>query len=161
MHTAVAGAAVINGGRFLPPTFFPRSREEADRVATRVIRPETSDKMRYLFRLNNTPGSGGSGSKADVPGYLVGGKTGTAEKLEGGRYSGNKRFNSYLSAFPMDDPQYQVLVVLDEPKAEKEVGAATAGLNAAPTVGAIIRRIAPMLGVMPRYDQTKPIVASN
>ena len=161
MHTAVAGAAVVNGGRFLPPTFFPRSREEADRVATRVIRPETSDKMRYLFRLNNTPGSGGSGSKADVPGYLVGGKTGTAEKLEGGHYSGNKRFNSYLSAFPMDDPQYLVLVVLDEPKAEKEVGAATAGLNTAPTVGAIIRRIAPMLGVMPRYDQTKPIVASN
>ena len=161
MHTAVAGAAVINGGRFLPPTFFPRSREEADKVATRVVRPETSDKMRYLFRLNNTPGSGGSGSKADVPGYLVGGKTGTAEKLEGGRYSGNKRFNSYLAAFPMDDPQYLVLVVLDEPKAEKEVGAATAGLNTAPTVGAIIRRIAPMLGVMPKYDQTKPIVASN
>ena len=161
MHTAVAGAAVVNGGRFLNPTFFPRSRDEAEKVAVRVLKPETSDKMRYLFRLNNTPGSGGSGSKADVPGYLVGGKTGTAEKLEGGRYSGNKRFNSYLAAFPMDDPQYLVLVVLDEPKPEKDVGAATAGLNAAPTVGAIIRRIAPMLGVMPRYDQAKPAVASN
>jgi len=161
MHTAIAGAAVINGGLFRDPTFFPRSREEADKVATRVLKPETSDKMRYLFRLNNTPGSGGSGSKADVPGYLVGGKTGTAEKVEHGRYSGNKRFNSYLSAFPMDDPRYLVLVVLDEPKAEKEVGAATAGLNAAPTVGAIIRRIAPMLGVMPKYDPPKPILASN
>jgi cell division protein FtsI (penicillin-binding protein 3) len=60
----------------------------------------------------------------------------------------------------MDDPQYLVLVVLDEPKSEKEVGAATAGLNTAPTVGAIVRRIAPMLGVMPRYDQPKPIAAS-
>lgn len=161
MHTAVAGAAVVNGGFFISPTFFKRTREEAEKIAVRVIRPETSDKMRYLFRLNNTPGSGGSGSKADVPGYLVGGKTGTAEKLENGRYSGNKRFNSYLSAFPMDDPQYVVLVVLDEPKAEKDVGAATAGLNTAPTVGAIIRRIAPILGVMPRYDQGKPTVASN
>jgi cell division protein FtsI (penicillin-binding protein 3) len=83
MHTAVAGAAVVNGGRYLAPTFFKRSREEADKLAVQVIRPETSDKMRYLFRLNNTPGSGGSGSKADVPGYLVGGKTGTAEKIEG------------------------------------------------------------------------------
>lgn len=161
MHTAVAGAAVINGGRFIQPTFFKRTREEADKVAVQVLKPETSDKMRYLFRLNNTPGSGGSGSKADVPGYLVGGKTGTAEKIEHGRYSGNKRFNSYLAAFPMDDPQYLVLVVIDEPKPEKDIGAATAGLNAAPTVGAIIRRIAPMLGVMPRYDQPKPIVASN
>ncbi len=161
MHTAVAGAAVVNGGLYISPTFFKRTREEAEKVAVQVIRPETSDKMRYLFRLNNTPGSGGSGSKADVPGYLVGGKTGTAEKLENGRYSGNKRFNSYLSAFPMDDPRYVVLVVLDEPKAEKDVGAATAGLNTAPTVGAIIRRIAPILGVMPRYDQGKPTVASN
>ncbi len=161
MHTAVAGAAVINGGRFISPTFFRRTPEEATKVARQVIRSETSDKMRYLFRLNNTPGSGGSGSKADVPGYLVGGKTGTAEKLENGHYSGNKRFNSYLAAFPMDDPQYLVLVVLDEPKAEKEVGAATAGLNAAPTVGAIVRRIAPMLGVMPKYEPAKPIVAAN
>jgi cell division protein FtsI (penicillin-binding protein 3) len=161
MHTAVAGAAVVNGGLYHNPTFFPRTREEADKVAERVLRPETSEQMRYLFRLNNTPGSGGSGSRADVPGYLVGGKTGTAEKIENGRYAGNKRFNSYLSAFPMDDPRYVVLVVLDEPKAEKEVGAATAGLNTAPTVGAIIRRIAPMLGVMPRYDQPKPILASN
>lgn len=161
MHTAIAGAAVVNGGHLIEPTFFRRTREEAAKVAVQVIKPETSEKMRYLFRLNNTPGSGGSGSRADVPGYLVGGKTGTAEKIENGRYASNKRFNSYLAAFPMDDPQYVVLVVLDEPKPEKDVGAATAGLNAAPTVGAIIRRIAPMLGVMPRYDLPKAAVASN
>ncbi len=161
MHTAIGGAAVLNGGLLIEPTFFKRTREEAEKVAVQVIKPETSDKMRYLFRLNNTPGSGGSGSRADVPGYLVGGKTGTAEKIENGRYASNKRFNSYLAAFPMDDPQYVVLVVLDEPKPEKEVGVATAGLNTAPTVGAIIRRIAPMLGVMPRYDLPKPAIASN
>ncbi len=163
MHTAVAGAAVINGGLYLDPTFYPRTRELAETEAHRVLRPETSDKMRYLFRLNATPGSGGSGSKANVPGYRVGGKTGTAEKIENGRYSGNKRFNSFLAAFPMDDPQYVVLTVLDEPKAEAGgEGPATAGLNAGATAGAIIRRIAPLLGVMPKYDlPAKGAVASN
>jgi cell division protein FtsI (penicillin-binding protein 3) len=163
MHTAVAGAAVVNGGLFLDPTFYPRTREEAEKLAHRVIRPETSDKMRYLFRLNATPGSGGSGSKANVPGYRVGGKTGTAEKIENGRYAGNKRFNSFLAAFPMDDPQYVVLTVLDEPKAEAGgEGPATAGINAGAAAGAIIRRIAPLLGVMPKYDPpAKGAVASN
>lgn len=161
MHTAVAGAAVVNGGTFLDPTFYPRSAEEAAKLAARVLRPETSDKMRHLFRLNATPGSGGSGSKADVAGYRVGGKTGTAEKLENGHYAGNKRFNSFLAAFPMDDPRYVVLAVLDEPKAEVGEGPATAGLNTAAAVGNIVRRIAPLLGVMPKYDGPKGAVASN
>ena len=158
MHTAIAGVAMINGGRLLTPTFFPRTRAEADKVAEQVIRPETSEKMRYLFLANATPGSGGSGSKAQVPGYLVGGKTGTAEKVENGHYNAGKRFNSFLAAFPMDEPKYLVLTVLDEPKSEAGTGGpATAGLNAAVAAGAIIRRIAPMLGVMPRYDQPKPV----
>lgn len=163
MHTAVAGAAVINGGLYIDPTFYPRTREEAEKLAHRVLRPETSDKMRYLFRLNATPGSGGSGSRANVPGYRVGGKTGTAEKIENGKYSTNRRFNSFLAAFPMDDPQYVVLTVLDDPKAESGgEGPATAGLNAGAAAGAIIKRIAPLLGVMPKYDvSTKGTVASN
>ncbi|MER2605855.1 MAG: penicillin-binding protein 2 [Siculibacillus sp.] len=161
MHTAVAGAAVVNGGLFIDPTFYPRSPEEAERLAVRVLRPETSDKMRHLFRLNATPGVGGSGAKADVAGYRVGGKTGTAEKLENGHYSGNKRFNSFLAAFPMDDPRYVVLTVLDEPHAEVGEGPATAGLNTAVAAGNIVRRIAPMLGVMPKYDLPKAAVASN
>ncbi len=162
MHTAVAGAAVVNGGWFADPTFYPRTIEETRFKATQVLRPETSDKMRYLFLLNATSGTGGSGSRAAVPGYRVGGKTGTAEKLEHGKYSGNKRFNSFLAAFPMDDPQYLVLTVLDEPKAEAGgEGPATAGLNAGAAAGDIIRRIAPLLGVMPKYDVPKGSVASN
>jgi cell division protein FtsI (penicillin-binding protein 3) len=149
MHTAVATIPLVNGGRYLPPTFLPRTRAEVDKLAVQVIRPETSEKMRYLFRLN---AERGSGKRADVEGYRVGGKTGTAEKIENGRYSGNKRFNSFLAAFPMDEPRYVVLVVLDEPKAEKDTDPATASLNAAPTVSNIVRRIAPMLGVMPRFD---------
>lgn len=161
MHTAIAGAAMINGGRLFTPTFFPRTREEADRIARQVIRPETSDKMRYLFLQNATPGSGGSGSKAAVAGYRVGGKTGTAEKIDHGRYNAGKRFNSFLAAFPMDDPQYLVLTVLDEPKSENGDGPATAGLNAAQAAGNVIRRIAPMLGVMPKYDLAPASVAAN
>jgi cell division protein FtsI (penicillin-binding protein 3) len=147
LATAVADAALVNGGLLIPPTFEPRSRAQALAVAKQVIRPETSAQMRYLLRLNVEEGSG---RQAAVPGYMVGGKTGTAEKVENGRYSANKRLNSFLAAFPMDDPQYVVLVVIDEPQPEQPGQSATASLNAAPTVAAIIRRSAPMLGVAAR-----------
>ena len=150
MQTAVAAAAVVNGGTLLPPTFLPRSEREAQDLGTRVVSDDVSRMMRYLFRLNVLKGSG---RRADVPGYTVGGKTGTAEKIENGRYVRNKRRNTFLSAFPMDDPRYVVLVVLDEPKPEREGIGATAGLNTAPTVGAIVRRAAPMLGVMPQFGK--------
>ena len=146
MQTAAAGAALINGGYFITPTFLPRSAEQAAAIARPVIRPETSELLRRLFRLNVIKGSG---KRAAVPGYSVGGKTGTANKVVNGRYSDDKRRNAFLAGFPMDDPQYLVLVVIDEPEPEEPGMGATAGLNAAPTVGNIVRRIAPMLGVEP------------
>ena len=151
MSTAVADAALVNGGWLIPPTFEPRTEAEAKALAVQVVKPSTSDQLRYLFRLNVEKGSGRS---ADVPGYMVGGKTGTAQKVENGRYSANKRLNSFLAAFPIDAPQYVVLVVLDDPQAEKQGGGSTAGSNAAPVVGAIIRRSAALLGVEPRDDAT-------
>ncbi len=151
MQTAVADCALVNGGFLIPPTFEPRTVEEARKLAVRVVSPHTSDQLRYLFRLNVEKGSG---RNANVPGYMVGGKTGTAQKVVDGRYSANKRLNSFLAAFPIDNPQYVVLVVLDDPQAEKQGGGATAGSNAAPTVGAIIRRSAALLGVEPRDDAT-------
>jgi len=159
LQTAVADAALVNGGFLIPPTFQPRTAAEAERLAVRVVSPETSAQMRYLLRLNVEKGSG---KRAEVPGYAVGGKTGTAEKVENGRYSANKRLNSFLAAFPMDDPQYAVLVVLDEPKAEKQGGGTTAASNAAPTVGAVIRRAAALLGVQPRNDtEMSTLLVSN
>ena len=159
LQVAVADAALVNGGKLISPTFLPRTREEADKVAVQVVSSETSGLMRDLFQMNVEKGTG---TRAAVPGYLVGGKTGTAEKVEGGRYVGNKRLNSFLAAFPMDDPQYVVLVVLDEPKPEKEGAGATAGLNAAPTVGAVIRRSAALLGVKPRtVDPNGVVLVSN
>jgi len=105
--------------------------------------------MRYLFRLNV---ENGSGRRAEVDGFFVGGKTGTAEKVINGRYSGDHRFNAFLGAVPMDDPEYVVLVIIDEPKPEDGQPSATAGLNAAPTVGRVIRRAVPLLGLTPRYE---------
>lgn len=158
MQTAVAGAALINGGILVPPTFLPRTQEEAAKLARRVMAPETSATMRHLFRLNVLKGSG---KRADVAGYGVGGKTGTAEKVVNGRYSSNKRRNAFLAGFPMDAPKYLVLVVLDEPQSEKPGMGATAGLNTAPTAGNIVRRIAPMLGIEPKvFDpETEPAMA--
>ena len=152
MQAAVAAAALVNGGHLIPPTFFPRTAEEANSLGTQVLDPETSRKMRYLMRLNVTKGSG---KRAEVKGYYVGGKTGTAEKVVGGKYSSSKRLNTFLSAFPMDEPRYVVMVTLDEPKAAEGASGATAGVNAAPTVGAVIARIAPMLGVLPRPEDAE------
>jgi cell division protein FtsI (penicillin-binding protein 3) len=149
LQTAMAAAALMNGGKLIQPTFLPRTAEEADAVSVPVVKEETSEAMRYLFRMNVQKGSG---RQAGVPGYDVGGKTGTAEKVVNGRYSSDKRFNAFLAAFPIREPKYVVLVILDEPKPEKGKGGATAGSNAAPTVSAIIRRSAVFLGVKPDFS---------
>jgi cell division protein FtsI (penicillin-binding protein 3) len=140
---------LINGGMARPPTFLKRTKEEADVLAHRIVKPETSEKMRYLFRLNVLDGTA---SKADVIGYRVGGKTGTAEKVINGRYSKEKSLATFIGAFPMDHPKYAVFVMLDEPHATPETfGFATAGWNAVPTAAKIIERIAPLLGVTPKF----------
>ncbi|MHA1188947.1 MAG: peptidoglycan D,D-transpeptidase FtsI family protein [Alphaproteobacteria bacterium] len=149
LQTAVAAAALMNGGKLIPPTFRPRSVAEAEAVADPVISPRTSEIMRKLMRLNVLKGTG---RRAAVPGYIVGGKTGTAEKVVNGVYVSSKRRNAFLASFPMDKPRYLVLIVIDEPKPERAGIGATAGLNAAPTTAAIIRRIAPMLGIQPNLE---------
>lgn len=145
---------IINGGMSIPPTFLRRSKEEAQVLAHRIVKPETSEKMRYLFRLNVTDGTA---SKADVIGYRVGGKTGTAEKVVNGRYSKEHSLTTFIGAFPMDHPKYAIFIMLDEPKALPETyGFATAGWNAVPTAAKIIERVAPLLGVTPVFtDEDK------
>jgi cell division protein FtsI (penicillin-binding protein 3) len=142
----------------IPPTLLPRSEPAALELSKRVITTRTSHLMRYLYRLNVEKGSG---RRSEVAGYRVGGKTGTAEKVVNGKYSSNKRFNVFLAGFPIDDPQYVVMVFLDEPKPEKGKHSATAGMNAAPVVAQIIRRSAPLLGVKPKFlDREGPLFAS-
>ncbi|MCJ8518424.1 cell division protein FtsI (penicillin-binding protein 3) [Pseudorhizobium tarimense] len=148
LQTAVAGAALVNGGKLIEPTFLPRTREEADQVAKQVLKPSTSDSMRFLFHWN---GVKGSGKNARVEGFNVGGKTGTADKVVNGRYVHDKNFNAFLAAFPIDDPQYVVLTFIDEPKTDKGNGAALAGNSAAPMAHDIISRSAAILGVKPKF----------
>jgi cell division protein FtsI (penicillin-binding protein 3) len=142
--------AVMNGGYLIPPTFLKRSEEEAKALAKKVLKPETSEKMRYLMRLNAEIGTA---KKADVKGYYIGGKTGTSEKVVNGHYSKKQVLNSFTAIVPADNPQFQVLVMLDEPKALPEThGFITSGWNAVPTGGKVIARIAPLLGIEPRFD---------
>lgn len=148
LQTAAAAAALVNGGKLLTPTFLPRSEIEAEASATHVISQATSDKMRYLLRLNGTDGSGRNGQ---VPGYRVGAKTGTSEKIIDGKYSKDRNFNAFLAAFPMDDPQYVVLVTIDDAKKVEGVPGRTAAWNAGPMTGEIIRRTAAILGVDPDF----------
>jgi cell division protein FtsI (penicillin-binding protein 3) len=148
---AVMGvAALMNGGILIPPTFLKRSEAEAQALGTRVIKPETSEIMRYLMRLNVEKGTA---AKADVPGYYIGGKTGTADKVVFGRYSKTKVLTDFMAVLPADHPRYLLLIMLDEPKATPEThGFKTSGWNAVPTGGAVVARIAPLLGIAPRLD---------
>ena len=144
LHMAMAGAAIVNGGKLVHPTLV---RRPADEVVpyTRVVSEETSHQMRDLLRLVVT---NGTGMKADVPGYPVAGKTGTAEKVVAGVYAHTKLLSSFMGVFPAQHPEYLVLIILDEPQGTKQTsGFATAGWTAAPTAGNVIRRIAPLLNV--------------
>lgn len=150
LQAMMANAALVNGGLLIPPTFTKRTEEEAMRLATRVLKPDTSEKMRYLMRLNAEKGTA---RRADVDGFYVGGKTGTSEKVVNGRYVRNKLLNTFTAVFPADQPRYLLLVMLDEPQVIPETnGYATSGWNAAPTAGLIIARIAPLLAITPRFD---------
>src|SRR5438445_7514735 len=142
--------ALVNGGYLIPPTFMKRTEQEAMALAKRVIKPETSEKMRFLMRLNAEIGTA---KKADVNGYYIGGKTGTAEKVINGHYAKKRVLNAFTAILPADNPRYQLLIMLDEPQPLKEtIGFITSGWNAVPTGGNVIARIAPLLGIEPRFN---------
>jgi cell division protein FtsI (penicillin-binding protein 3) len=153
IQLASAMMPLVNGGIAVPLTFLPRSREEGMSIGTRVLRRETSEAMLSLLRLNVLKGTG---KRAEAEGYRVGGKTGTAEKVVGRHYSTSALLTTFLAAFPTDAPEYVVLVMLDEPqRVAASKNEATAGVNAAPTAGRIIKRIASILGVAPKLDDDK------
>lgn len=146
LHLSTGVSALINGGIFFQPTLL-RPDDARPPAGERVVSSKTSAAMRKLMRLTVTMGTG---KKAEVPGYWIGGKTGTAEKAAGGGYARKALLSSFVSGFPMTEPRYVILVMIDEPKGTKETyGYATGGWTAAPTVGRIVERIAPMLGVLP------------
>lgn len=150
LQTAVGTAALMNNGWLIEPTFLKRTKEQALKHAKKVLQDKTSQNMRYLYQLNSHIGSG---RNAQVKGYRVGGKTGTAEKVENGKYSKTKNFNSFLAAFPIDNPSYVVLTIIDEPQPEEGRRSATAAMNAGPMLANIIRRSASFLEIKPDFEK--------
>ena len=160
IQAVMAVCALVNGGTMMKPTFLPRTQAEADKAGHRVISEQTSESMRYLMRSNATHGSA---SFANIPGYYVGGKTGTADKIIHGHYSQNRVFNTFMAITPADKPKYLYLTIYDDPQAlPEDHGYHTAAYNAGRVAGALIRRVEPLEGVPPRKEpptQPFPIIA--
>jgi cell division protein FtsI (penicillin-binding protein 3) len=143
LRFAASAAAIVNGGREITPTFI---KTDADRRGAQLIKPQTSEEMRNLLRYVVT---NGTGKNANVEGYDVGGKTGSAQVPgPGGRYIPHALRTSFFAAFPIDNPRYVVFVLLDQPHGIAAThGLALAGESAAPLAERVIARIAPLLGV--------------
>jgi cell division protein FtsI (penicillin-binding protein 3) len=151
LQLAMGYATLFDNGVYHAPTILKRGPGNPLPPGRRVFSEETSYKMRALLRLVVMKGTG---KKADAPGYRIGGKTGTAQKLINGRYSNTINITSFAGVFPMDDPRYVIVVMLDEPHATKDTyGFTTAGWNVAPVVSRTVSRIAPMLGVAPDMNR--------
>ena len=150
LHLANGYATLVNGGIYRAPTLLKRDAA-AVQPGRRVFSERTSMELRRLLRLVVTKGTG---RKADVPGYRVGGKTGTAEKIENGRYVRGQNVVNFAAVFPVDAPRYVVVAMIDDPRGSKSTyGFRTAGMVVAPTINNIIRRIAPPLGVVPEPNR--------
>lgn len=151
---AQAAAATMNGGYLRPLTL--RKYDPAQPLkGERVFSANTSRQMLDLMRVNVLKGTGG---KANVPGLRVGGKTGSAEKVIGGRYDRTKLLSSFVAVFPTDgnveDDRYMVMIMVDEPTGNKDTfGLRTGGWVAAPVAGRVIDRIAPFLNVTRKDDK--------
>ncbi|RED16420.1 peptidoglycan D,D-transpeptidase FtsI family protein [Parasphingopyxis lamellibrachiae] len=156
LHLANSYATLVNGGVYRPLTLM-RLPSDAVPEGERVFSETTSDQMRGLLRLIVQEGTG---RNADADGYRVGGKTGTAEKASEGGYRRNALISTFAAAFPMDDPQYVIVIMLNEPRGDAGTGgASTAGWTAAPVVSRVVSRIGPLLGVIP--SETRDIDTAN
>jgi cell division protein FtsI (penicillin-binding protein 3) len=153
LQLASAVAALVNGGVYRPATLL-KQRRGLPPEGKRVLKAETSRQMRELMRLVVRSGTG---RKADAVGYIVGGKTGTAEKVAGGGYRNKAIISSFVGAFPINAPRYVVLALLDEPKGNASTSFyATGGWVAAPVVKRVVRRMAPLLGLAPATGEDAP-----
>lgn len=160
LHIANTGVAIVNGGTLYKPTLLAQNPGDAPIEGVRVMQQSTSDTMRKILRYIVTSGTGEFG---DVPGYFVGAKTGTAQKVsEHGGYKLHTNYSSFIAAFPIYAPRYVVYVAIDSGHATAAThGFTTGGWMAGPSVAHIIARIGPMLNVMPQFDNTQQIVAET
>lgn len=159
MAFLVAFSAFGNDGVMAPPVLLedeaaPEVEPEGEPV--RLFSKETAHLVTEMMRQTVV---NGTARRADVPGYRVAGKTGTAEKPIPGGYAKDRNVASFAAVFPADSPQYALIVTLDEPKAIED-GTMTAAVNAAPVAGRIIERVAPLLEVDPRFEDLRPATAA-
>lgn len=153
LHLINGVCALVNGGYFRQPTLLARS-DDTQRPAEQIEKAKTSADLRELMR---DVVESGTGKLADVPGYDVGGKTGTAEKAGIGGYRRKAVLSSFIAAFPINKPRYAVLVMVDEPQGNQQShGFITGGWTAAPAVQRIIAAIAPLTGIEPRLESQAP-----
>lgn len=148
VQLCAAVASIVNDGYLVRPTLLKKIEDTSQPIEkVRVVSEKTSAQMRALMRLVVKHSTA---KKAEVPGYLVGGKTGTADKLSGRRYSENARMSSFIGVFPANAPRYLVYALLDDPKGNaKTYGFATGGWTAAPVVGRVVSQIGPLLNLPP------------
>ena len=156
LHLASAYAAMVNGGVWRPATLRKLEAGKAPR-GRRVFKESTSSRMRQLLRMIAIYGTG---KNADAAGYRVGGKTGSAEKPGRRGYRETSLISTFAAAFPMDNPRYVVVAMLDEPKGTQASSfQRTAAWNAAPIVGKLVPRIGPLMGVRP--DMSRDVDISD
>ncbi len=150
LHLVTGALPLVNGGIRYQPTLLAVDPNGPQPGGVRVMSQQTSDIMRRLMTDVVYSGTG-TGAQAAVPGYVVGGKTGTAQVVgPNGRYLKHTNNASFMAAFPMEAPQYVIYVLVLQPKADATThGFTTGGMIAAPTVARVIARIGPMLGVLP------------
>ncbi|MGD0722586.1 MAG: penicillin-binding protein 2 [Roseiarcus sp.] len=160
IQALMAVAALVNGGNLMTPTFLLRDERQALAASHRVVSEQTSESMRYLMRANATHGSA---DKANIPGYYVGGKTGTAQKIVHGHYSNDQVFTTFMAIAPADRPKYLFMVIYDQPQGLPEDGGYhTAAYNAGRVTGRLIERVEPLVGVAPAQEfptQPFPLLA--
>jgi cell division protein FtsI (penicillin-binding protein 3) len=154
VHLAAGYASLLNGGTRVTPTLLRRDTVElGPRVVSEAVSARSRDMLRQVV-------SRGTASFGEVPGYEVGGKTGTADKprAAGGGYYDDKVISTFASVFPANDPKYVLIVTLDEPS--ENSGAEprrTAGWTAVPIAAEMIRRVAPLLGLRPQVDRPQQV----
>lgn len=154
LHLAAGVSSIVNGGYAVKPKLVLGENREKTATDVRVVSAQTAQRVRQLLRLVVTEGTG---SKAEVQGYRVGGKTGTAEKIVNGRYDDDKKISSFVGVFPMDAPQYAIYIMVDEPKGQKHTwNYATGGWVAAPAVSRVISSMVSVLGIPPASEGSAP-----
>lgn len=151
LHFMRAAVALANGGYTCEPTLL-KANDKEPKMLNRVLSEETSKIMRKLMRLTVEHGSG---KKSDAEGYLPGGKTGSAEKSTKGGYSKTAKYSSFFAAFPINNPRYVTLMILDDPIPNANTPFTGGAWTSAPLTGRIIKRIAPILNVKP-IDHNDP-----